>query len=131
MRRNFTFLITAALLMFVSAQAEAQVSLSPAASPSSGQPGITAVNVTGSNFPAGTINPGQVQVTLQPAQGSPAQASTTSATVVTTIVGTTRRVTFTIPSSVSVAAPAGYLVSVSGTTATGTSFSSSNTATLT
>src|SRR5262249_34452686 len=98
---------TVALVLFASTLAEAQVSLSPSASPSSGQPGITTINVTGSNFPSGTINPGQVQVTLQPAGGSPAQASTTSATAVTTIAGTTRRVTFTIPASISVVTPVG------------------------
>lgn len=109
--------------------AQTSVTLSPAASPSAGQPGITAINVTGSGFPAGTIPPSNVTAALQPAAGG--SKVTTPASAVTTIVGSTRRVTFTIPSSINVAAPTSYKVSISGSTSTGTTFASSNTASLT
>ena len=69
-----------------------QVTLSPVASPSTAQPGVTVVNVTGSNFPSGTITPAQVTVNLVPATTGPAM--TASVTAVTTIVGSTRRITF-------------------------------------
>jgi hypothetical protein len=105
------------------------VTLSPAASPASGQPGITVINLTGSGFPTGTIQLTAVTVSLEPAAGG--AAVTTPSTAVTTIAGSTRRVTFTIPASISVAAPTSYAVSITGTTATNTAFASTNTAALT
>ncbi len=110
--------------------AQAQVSLASAASPSSGQPGVTTITVTGSNFPAGTINPAQVQVQLQPASAGAGPTASIAATTVATVVGSTRRVSFTIPSSITVASPTAYRVTLSGTTTGGTAFASSNTASL-
>src|SRR5262245_8790165 len=89
--------------------AQTLVTLSPASSPPAGQSGITSINVTGSNFPTGAILPANTNVTLNPASGTGSSAATV-ATAVTTIVGTTRRVTFTIPSSISVSVPTAYLV---------------------
>jgi RHS repeat-associated protein len=91
------------------------------------------IGLTGANFPAGTILPASVTVTLKPtAAGSPANATvTTPATAVTTVIGATRRVTFTVPAAVKLPAPASYSVTISGTTSTGTLFASSNSATLT
>src|ERR1700730_1577863 len=79
------------------------VTLSPAASPSTGQPGTILINLTGSNFPSGPIAPGDITVTLQPA--APGTGPTLSAipSAVTTIMGTTRRVTFQVPASQSLA----------------------------
>ena len=104
------------------------VTLSPTLSPSAGQPGVTLINVTGTNFPSGTIPPAQVTVTLTPATSGPAE--TTQVTAVTTIVGTTRRITFQITGP-NVSIPTAYLVSVSGSTSTGVTFASGNTANLT
>src|SRR5262249_51759480 len=110
-------------------QAQSTVTLTATATPSVGQPGVTTINVTGSGFPSGTIQPGSVVVTLTPAGGGP--ALTTQATTVPTIVGTTRRVTFTIPAGIAVLIPTNYVVSISGTTTTGIAFASTNTSALT
>jgi RHS repeat-associated protein len=111
------------------AQSTVTVTLSPSASPSAGQPGVTVVNVTGAGFPSGTIPPANVTVTLQPSAGG--SSATTPATAVTKIIGTTERVTFQIPSSITVSSPTPYKVSVAGSTSTGVQFASGNTASLT
>src|SRR5205814_2346268 len=95
-----------------------------------GQPGVTTINITGSNFPSGTISPADTNLTLELAAGGTTPV-VTKASSVTIIVGSTRRVTFTIPSSISVSLPTAYLVSVSGTTTDGNVFASSNKASLT
>jgi RHS repeat-associated protein len=111
--------------------AQTAVTLTPTPSPTSGQPGITTITLTGSGFPSGTIANTGVTVSLKPAAGG--AAVTTPSLTVTTVVLTTRRVTFTIPASVSVTTPTAYNVSISGaTTATPpVAFASSNTASLT
>src|SRR6266849_4669189 len=109
-------------------QTPTPVTLLPTTSPSAGTPGVTSLSVTGSNFPAGTIAPENVTVTLTPASGG--AAVTTKAAAVNTVAGTTRRVSFTIPSSVSVSAPTAYTVNIAGSTSTGTTFQGSNAATL-
>jgi len=111
-------------------QAQSTITLSPVTSPASGQPGVTTIAVIGSNFPSGTIAPAAITVTIQPAVANAGPTATTPAAAVTTIVGSTRRVTFTIPSSIVVSSPAAYLVSISGTTSTNTSFASANQASL-
>ena len=110
-------------------EAQTAITLSPAASPTTGQAGITVINVTGSGFPTGTIQAPDVAVVLAPAAGGASTA--TAPTAITTIVGTTRRVTFTVPASISVSAPTAYLVSIAGKTTTGITFASSNKASLT
>src|SRR5580700_2940055 len=102
------------ILLAVCASSQTQVTLSTAVSPTSGQPGITSITLTGSNFPAGTIPPASVTVNLQPAAGG--ATVTTTATTVTTVVGSTRRVAFIIPATIAVSAPTSYLVSISGAT---------------
>ncbi len=111
------------------AQSPVSVTLTPTTSPAAGEPGVTNISVTGSNFPSGTITPASVTVSLAPTPGG--AAVTTPATSVTTVVGATRRVSFTIPASVKVAAPTSYSVSISGATTTNVAFASSNTAALT
>ena len=106
------------------------VKLSPSTSPASAEPGVTLVNLTGSGFPLGTITPGLITVKLAPSSGSGPSESAT-ATAVTTVIGTTRRVTFQVAPGSPLPAPAAYVVSLSGTTTGGVSFSSSNTALLT
>jgi phospholipase C len=103
--------LSASLLIFAGvAGAEAQVSLI-AISPNSGQAGITNLAITGSGFPSGTISPSNVTVTLT---GGSGPISITPASV-TTVAGSIRRVTFTIPSGDVVTSPTVYQVSISGT----------------
>ena len=129
--RRFVVSLVVALLVPQYTSAQTAVTLSPGASPSAGQPGVTTVTLTGTGFPAGTIQPASVTVSLAPVAGGTNVTATASASAVTIIVGTTRRIAFTIPSSISVAAPAAYSVSISGTTTSGTAFVSSNSASLT
>lgn len=117
------------VLAAISAIAQTQVTLSPTTSPAAGQAGITSLSVTGSGFPAGTILPATTDVRLEPsARGA---AVTTKASAVATVVGSTRRVTFLIPASITVTAPTAYSVSISGSTSEGTAFVSSNKSALT
>ena len=104
-----------------------ETSFRAATAPKAAQPGVTTVNLTGSNFPSGTIAPNQVTVNLQPATGGPALTAVVSA--VTTLFGTSRRITFQVAGP-NVTSPTAYLVSISGTTGTGGSFVSSNQAAL-
>lgn len=130
-RMRTSVLVAALLMLGTTAAAQAQVSFTSAASPSAGQPGVTTITITGANFPAGTISPAQVQVRVQPATTGTGPEATVAASTVTTVVGSTRRVTFTIPLSVSVGSPTAYRVSLSGTAASGVSFASTNSASLT
>ena len=79
-------------------RAQVLVTLSPAASPTAGQAGVTSISVTGSGFPTATIPPANTDVKLEPGAGG--SAVSTKATAVTTIVGTTRRVNFMIPATI-------------------------------
>ena len=110
--------------------ADTSITLSPVTAPAAGEPGVTLINVTGSGFPSGTITPSLVAVSLQPASVGSSPQLNGVVTAVTTIVGSTRRVTFQIPTGISIATPTNYLVSVSGTTSSGANFSSGNTAAL-
>lgn len=129
--------LTVVALAFLAAQprlplsAQTTVTLNPSAAPTTAQPGVTVVNVTGSGFPSGTIPPGNVTVTLQPTTAGSGSSGTTVATAVTSILGTTKRVTFQIPTSISVTSPTPYQVLIAGSTSTGIRFSSSNAASLT
>jgi hypothetical protein len=110
--------------------ASTTVTLSSTTSPTIGQAGITNVNVTGSGFPSGFILPSNVLVTIQPTT-SGGVGGTVTASAVTTILGSVRRVTFQIPASIVVSSPMTYKVSIAGTTSTGIAFSSGNTSDLT
>ncbi|HLH08284.1 MAG TPA: PKD domain-containing protein, partial [Terriglobales bacterium] len=129
---SVVFQSLAILLLLTSIQAWAQITsirLASAATPATGQAGVTVNNVTGGPFPSGAINPSDVTVTLTPAGGG--TSATTVATAVTTLMGTTRRVSFLVPASISVSTPTPYLVSISGLTSGGLAFASSNSSTLT
>ena len=116
-----------ASLTLVSAQTAVTLTVTP--SPSAAQPGIQVVNITGSGFPSGTIAASGVTITLTPAAGG---ASTTATpTAVATVAGTTRRVTFVIPATISVSNPTAYRVRLAGATTAGTKFASTNQANLT
>ena len=107
-----------------------QVSLTPLATPSSGQPGVSSITVIGSNFPAGTIPGSNVTVSFTVAGGTTPSAIT-AATSVSVVAGTTERVLFSIPPGLSVSSPTSFKVSIAGSTSTGTAFASSNSALLT
>jgi hypothetical protein len=111
-----------------------KVTLSASASPSAADAVVTVVTVTGHGFPSGAIQPANVTVTLDPTTSGGGPSATTAATKVTVISGisgTTERVSFEVPKSITVPAPTSYQVSIAGTTSTGISFASANTAALT
>lgn len=126
--RSCRALLLAALLSLMtgysSLQAQVFVTLSTLASPSSGQPGVTTINITGSGFPGGSILPANTTIALQPSAGG--TIATTSASAVTTIIGSTRRVTFSIPPSISLSASTAYKVTVTGQTTASTAFATAN-----
>ena len=112
-------LACAFLLVLPQSSTAQSVKLSAWTAPNSGASGITAVNVTGSGFPSGTIPAANVTLSVAPTcagPGSPAQVNS-----VTKIIGSSERVQFVIPGSL---ATGTYFVSLSGTTSTGTAFAS-------
>ena len=111
--------------------AQTTVTLSPVASPSSGQAGVHNINVTGSNYPGGTIPAANVSVTLTPSTAGAGLTATTTATTVTVLSGTTRRIGFQIPAAISVTQPTAYLISIAGKTSDGVTFVSGNKASIT
>lgn len=124
--RNFVFILTTLIPTAIG-----QVNLTSPASPAAAEPGATLITLTGSAFPPGSIVAAQVNVKLEPATVGAGPTLTTVASGVQTVVGTTRRVTFIVPVSLVVSQPTLYGVLVSGSTAIGTSFSSTNAAQLT
>jgi len=124
------FLLVGLFVAASSVWASTKVTLSATTSPTAGQAGITSVNVVGSGFPAGAIPAANVTVTLQPS-GSTGPSVTATASAVSTILGTVRRVTFQIPTSIGVSTPTAYNVSIAGATSTGVTFLSGNASALT
>jgi hypothetical protein len=110
------------------AAAPVSVMLTPTTAPSAGQPGVTVISVTGSNFPSGTISPDLVALTISPANSGPPMSATVTA--VTLVVGTSRRISFQIVGP-DLPNPTLYQVSVSGSTSGGLAFASGNSAALT
>ncbi|MFI5305590.1 MAG: putative Ig domain-containing protein, partial [Nitrospiria bacterium] len=107
------------------------VTLQSSSSPSAGQPGVTTLTLTGSNYPSGTIPPANVTITMTPATSGAGPSASIQPTAVTTIVGSSRRMSFQIPTSIQVSTPTSYQISVSGTTSSGIAFISGNEAALT
>lgn len=120
-----------ALAFGVVLSAQVIVTLNPVASPAVGQPGVTSVSVIGSGFPSGAIPPANVTVTFEASAKGGGPSGSTPATAVQAILGSMERVTFAIPASISVSAPATYGVSIAGSTSNGVAFSSGNTASIT
>ena len=110
-----------ACLLALPAMSRAQVHLSTWTVPDNGVAGISQVNVTGSSFPTGTIPAGNVTVSLAPTCG--AAGTSAAALSVITVLGTVRRVEFQVPGTL---ANGTYAASLSGKTSGGTSFSSTN-----
>lgn len=116
-------------LLFVvcTAGAKAQtVKLNAVTSPSSGTAGTSTVSVTGTGFPSGSISPANVTVSLASSCGG--TGASTPANTVQTIIGTSDKVGFTIPGSLSAG---NYFVSVSGTSNSDVAFSSGNCSSIT
>jgi hypothetical protein len=91
--------------------------------PDSGAAGSSNTNLTGSGFPSGTIAPGSVNIAIaKSCFGS--GATTTTALKVTDIIGSSERVEFLIPASITTTG--NYYVSITGKTTTGTAFASTN-----
>ena len=99
------------------------VKLNAWSSPSTGIAGTNNVNITGSGFPGGAITPADVSsLSLSlTCGGAPTPAT---ALLVTHILGSSYRIEFEIPGSISTSAT--YFVSASGTTSTGNPWASSN-----
>jgi hypothetical protein len=85
------------------------VKLNVATAPSTGVAGISFVNATGSGFPATPIVPGNITVSLA-ADCLGVASATTSASTITTIVDSIKRVNFQIPGTLAVGT---YYVSLS------------------
>jgi hypothetical protein len=115
-------LVAAVAFVAASATSWAQVKMNVSASPSSGVAGVSAVNIVGSAFPLlhGTISPSNVTIDLATSCGGAAAATTTSSSV-TVILGSTDRIGFLIPTSLSTGI---YFISLTGKTSDGTAFSS-------
>jgi hypothetical protein len=111
--------------------AQSVVTLTPVASPSAAQPGVTTVTLIGSGFPSGTILPQDVVVTLTAVSSGPAPA-TFAASTVQPLFGSTESVTFTIPAGTFVvSSPTPCQVSIAGATTASVTFTSGNSASLT
>lgn len=126
------FLLTISALNVASLRAWSQITqitLASSSTPLVGQAGVTVNSVTGGPFPSGTLPPANVKVTLTPSGGGTTVSTTASA--VTTVVGSTYRISFLVPPSITVSTPTKYLVSISGTTSGGSSFASANSSAIT
>ena len=76
-----------------------QITLATETSPSSGVAGVTNVSVLGSGFPAGTITPANIIVTLSSSCDGPAVATSVGSSV-RGILGSTERLNFNIPGGI-------------------------------
>lgn len=112
---------TAALLTAGIAFATTSIRLNVATAPGTTAPGNN-VTVTGAPFPSGAILPADVTVSVSTTCGD-APVATTPATAVTTILGSTRKVKFTVPASLTAGT---YAVSIAGISVGGEDFTSSN-----
>ena len=109
---------------------ETLVTLESPAAPGIAEPGVTTVTLTGAGFPASTIQPANITITLAPQRTGAGPSGTTQATTVQLLLGTTERLTFTVPTTIVPREAVNYVVSIAGTTSTGAAFSSGNTASL-
>ncbi len=122
--RSMALLIFCTILMTsVASAVTASVKLNSWASPSSGISGTSLVWVTGSGFPSGTIDPGSVTIDLETSCGTTAGETAATASAVKPILGSTEKIEFKIPASLSTG---NYFVTLRGSTTGGTAFSSSD-----
>jgi hypothetical protein len=114
----------ALVLLSTASQAQTAVKLSTDTTPGTGASGGS-VSVTGSGFPSGGITPADVNITVAATCGDAGTSAT--ATLVTTVLGSTDKVQFTVPGL----SAGTYYISLSGATGTSQAFASSNCAALT
>ena len=114
-------ILAAAFIIAPTMNAQNTVHLNTATSPSSGVAGSTQVWVAGSGFP-NPIPPANSSVSLAASCGGAAVA-TTSGLAVTQIIGSSDRIEFLVPGSLTSGL---YYVSVSGMSSGGTTFTSGN-----
>jgi hypothetical protein len=105
------------------AMATATVKLDAWTNPPSGAAGNSNVNLVGSGFPSGTIAPSAVTISIATSCMG-ASPTVTTGKLVRHILGTSDRIEFLIPASIS--KTGNYFVWITGTTTTGTAFASSN-----
>src|SRR5690348_4649908 len=74
-------------------RADSTINLAASGSPSAGQPGVTVLSLTGSNFPSGTILPAALKLTLQTAPGANGPAMSASVSAFAPIPGNGGRIT--------------------------------------
>jgi uncharacterized repeat protein (TIGR03803 family) len=110
--------------------AQTTVTLASAASPDTGEPGVTSITLIGYGFPSGTIAAADVTVTLQPSKAGHGPSGTAQPTSVQPLFGSTVQFAFIIPTTIVVHQDVNYVVSIAGSTLTGAEFSSGNTAAL-
>ena len=123
-RRIASLLAIAGAITWGALDAQTNVTLTATASPAAAQPGVHLITLTGSNFPTGAIAPANVTITVMPATAGAGPSGSTTAQSVQTVIGSTRRVTFQLPSTIVVASPTPYRVSLTGATSTGVQFAS-------
>jgi len=108
--------LLATLVSVAAASAQVQVTLT-SITPSSGQPAMTKVTLTGNGFPTGPIPASNVLVTLTPEVAGTGPSATTAAQAVTVGKKGSGSITFIVPAALIVAAPTRYAVSAAGATA--------------
>ncbi len=128
-RKRVPFGLLLCLLLVCASPLSAQVTLDLVTSPASAQPGVQILTLNGDGFPTDPIHPSDVTMILTPVPGG--AVVRTTPLLVTQISGSSARIRFTVPSSLTVNAPTVYNVSLTGTTLAGTPFSSKNSAQLT
>ena len=108
-----SLLAFSSLLSAATALNSSSVSLNPAVVPSSAQPGVSNVSITGSGFPSGVIAPANIVATFTPVNFGAGPTLATPASLVATVIGSTRRITIAVPAGLVVSLPTPYLVSIS------------------
>ena len=114
------------LVLSAAPAAKASVKLDTWTNPPSGAAGSSNTNIVGTAFPAGTIAPASVNISIATscsASLSGTGATKTTALRVTKVLGTSERIEFLIPASIT--STGNYFVSITGVTTTGTTFTSS------
>src|SRR3981189_1715623 len=110
--KNLALISAKVLVLWVLlGQSAAAVTLTTAAQPPAAVAGTTVVYVTGSGFPGGAISPSSVTVSLAPSCLALTTSATTPPISVRTVVGSTDRVAFVVPSTL---ATGTYAVWVTG-----------------
>ena len=128
MRRHFCRIAGPVVALALASGLFGQVNLNSATSPAAATVGST-VTVTGTGFPSGTIANTSVTVTITPPQGNGAPVTTLSTGVAA--VGSSRIISFKIPTGLVVNSPIIASISVAGTTSTNNAYTTSTPSSIT